>query len=290
MAEPVGWAELQAQFIREHTVSGISAKAWCEQQGLNYQTARRHIKSRSAQTAHPDVRNAQSAQPKVRTIAQSKKNAQPKGNEVKAKEGEDREERSSSSQPTSDGSGQNPNSNGRDSGGRFTHGNPGNPNPPNQWCPGDRPALIHGGYAQFLDAPELFDQAKELRLRDELIFTRARVISVTKTLKVLQRDLATATEITDRIALYDKLLRAEHALERNIQRIESIERTLSGLRIELVNGPRIEADAKRIEATTRKLNVETSLLEKAGGSEATPVSEMVSELQDMGTGGLMSNS
>lgn len=36
MAEPVGWAELQAQFIREHTVSGISAKAWCEQQGLNY--------------------------------------------------------------------------------------------------------------------------------------------------------------------------------------------------------------------------------------------------------------
>ena len=285
MAEPVGWAELQAQFIREHTVSGISAKAWCEQKGLNYQTARRHIRWRIAQTAQSDAHNAQS---KLRTIAHSEIDAQPAVNEAKTKEGEGREGKSSSSSHTSGGSGQNPNTNGRDSGGRFIEGNPGNPNPPNQWRPGDRTALTHGGYAQFLDAPELFDQAEALRLRDELIFTRARVIFVTKTLQALQQDLATATEITDRIALYDKLLRTENALERNIQRIESIERTLGGLRIQQVNGPRIEAEAKRIEATTRKLNVETSLLEKAGGSEATPVSEMVSELQEIGSKGLMS--
>lgn len=290
MAEPVGWAELQAQFIREHTVSGISAKAWCEQQGLNYQTARRHIRWRIAQTAQSDAQSAQSAQSKVRTIAHSEIDAQPAVNEAKTKEGEGREGKSSSSSHTSGGSGQNPNTNGRDSGGRFIEGNPGNPNPPNQWRPGDRPALTHGGYAQFLDAPELFDQAEALRLRDELIFTRARVIFVTKTLKVLQQDLATATEITDRIALYDKLLRTENALEWNIQRIESIERTLSGLRIEQVNGPRIEAEAKRIEASTRKLNVETSLLEKTGGSEDTPVSELITEIQGMETEGLMSNS
>ncbi|MDX7785996.1 hypothetical protein [Aeromonas caviae] len=165
---------------------------------------------------------------------------------------------------------------------------PGNPNPVTKWKPGDRPALTHGGYAKFLDAEELFDQARELQLRDELDFTRARVISVTKLLKGLQQDLVTASEMTDRIALYDKILKAEQALDRNIQRIESIERTLSALRIDEVSVPKIEEDTRRIRAAARKLTAEADRLEKDGGSESTPVSEMVSELQGMGTGGLMS--
>ncbi|WP_235587772.1 hypothetical protein [Aeromonas hydrophila] len=149
-------------------------------------------------------------------------------------------------------------------------------------------AKTHGGYAKFLDAEELFDQARELQLRDELEFTRARVISVTKLLKGLQQDLVTATEMTDRIALYDKILKAEQALDRNIQRIESIERTLSALMVDAVNVPKIEEDTRRIRAATRKLTAEADRLEKDGGSEATPVREMVDELQGMGTGGLMS--
>ncbi|WP_234918583.1 hypothetical protein [Aeromonas veronii] len=173
-------------------------------------------------------------------------------------------------------------------GNRESVGNPGNPSPVAKWKPGDRPALTHGGYAKILEADELFDQAEELELRDELIFTRARVISVTKTLKNLQQDLVEATEMTDRIALYDKILRAEQALDRNIQRIESIERTLSALRIDEVTGPKIEADTKRIKAATRKLTAEADRLEKDGGSDTTPVSEMLSELHEMGTGGLMS--
>ncbi|UBQ50830.1 hypothetical protein [Aeromonas hydrophila] len=124
-------------------------------------------------------------------------------------------------------------------------------------------------------------------MRDELDFTRARVISVTKLLKGLQQDLVTATEVTDRIALYDKILKAELALDRNIQRIESIERTLSALMVDAVNVPKIEEDTRRIKAATRKLTAEADRLEKDGGSEATPVSEMVAELQGMGTGGKM---
>ena len=175
-----------------------------------------------------------------------------------------------------------------DKGNRESVGNQGNQNPPNKWQPGDRPALTHGGYAKFLDAEELFDQARELQLRDELDFTRARVISVTKLLKGLQQDLVNATEMTDRIALYDKILKAEQALDRNIQRIESIERTLSALRIDEVSVPKIEEDTRRIRAAARKLTAEADRLEKDGGSESTPVSEMVTELQGMGTGGLMS--
>ncbi|HHQ4759659.1 terminase [Aeromonas veronii] len=285
----IDWLAMQEEFTAEHAASGISVKEWCEKQGINYQSARRHIKFRTAQTAHSDVRNAQSAQSKVRTIAQSEKNAQPKGNEGKAKRGEGREGKSSSSPHASADSGQKTKNKGRDDAGRFVRGEyEGNPNPQANIKPSMQIAKTHGGYAQFLDSPELFDQAEELRLRDELIFTRARVISVTKTLKALQQDLATATEMADRIALYEKLLKAEQALDRNIQRIESIERTLSAMRIDAVTGPKIEADTKRIQAATRKLTAEADRLGKDGGSESTPVSEMVSELQGMGTGGLMS--
>lgn len=284
------WAELNAEFLQEHEATGISAKDWCDSRGLNYNSARRYLKSRGQSPAQPDKSRvaAQTAHSEVRKTAQSAQSAQAKRNEAKGKGGERRGRESSSSTRTPADSAQNSKTNGRDSTGRFIEGNPGNPNPPNQWKPGDRPALTHGGYAQFLDAEELFDHAEELRLTDELVFTRARVISVTKTMKSLQQDLVEAKEVTDRIALYDKILRAEQALDRNITRIESIERTLSALRIDEVTGPKIEADTKRIKAATRKLTAEADRLEKDGGSESTPVSEMVTELQGMGTGGLMS--
>ncbi|MCE9967711.1 terminase [Aeromonas salmonicida] len=280
------WAELNAEFLQEHEATGISAKDWCDSRGLNYNSARRYLKSRG-QSSEPYKKSRVAAHPEVRKTAQSAQSAQAKRNEARGKGGERRGGKSSTSTRPPADSGQNSKTNGRDSTGRFIEGNPGNPNPPNQWKPGDRPALTHGGYAQFLDAEELFDHAEELRLTDELVFTRARVISVTKTMKSLQQDLVEAKEVTDRIALYDKILRAEQALDRNIQRIESIERTLSALRIDEVTGPKIEADTKRIKAATRKLTAEADRLEKDGGSEATPVSEMVAELQDMGTGGVM---
>ncbi|UNU87606.1 terminase [Aeromonas dhakensis] len=288
MAQRIDWKSLQADFAQAHEETGISVKDWCEQNGLNYQSARRYIKPRTAQseeqTAQSKLRSAQrNAQSEVR----NGQSAQTKGNEGKAKGGGGR--RSSSSTHTSCGSDRSTKNKGRDGAGRFISGEyEGNPNPPSNIKPGMQIAKTHGGYAKFLDSQELFDEARELQLRDELEFTRARVISVTKLLKGLQQDLVTATEVTDRIALYDKILKAEQALDRNIQRIESIERTMSTMRIDAVTGPKIEADTKRIEAATRKLIAEADRLEKDGGSETTPVSEMVTELQELGTGGLMS--
>ncbi|EMC8779174.1 terminase small subunit [Providencia rettgeri] len=62
MAKP-DWGTLQQQFLTEHAISGISPKEWCEDQGLNYATARRYIKKPAAQsaqkTAHKKLRTAQ---------------------------------------------------------------------------------------------------------------------------------------------------------------------------------------------------------------------------------------
>lgn len=59
MAKP-DWGVLQQRFLSDHAVTGVSPKEWCEAQGLNYATARRHIKKPTAQkTAQKKVRTAQ---------------------------------------------------------------------------------------------------------------------------------------------------------------------------------------------------------------------------------------
>ncbi|MCU2458249.1 terminase small subunit [Enterobacter hormaechei subsp. hoffmannii] len=58
MAKP-DWGALQQRFLSEHAATGVSAKEWCEAQGLNYATARRYIKKPTAQTAQKEMRAAQ---------------------------------------------------------------------------------------------------------------------------------------------------------------------------------------------------------------------------------------
>jgi len=65
MAKP-DWGELQQRFLSDHAVTGVSPKEWCEAQGLNYATARRHIKKPTVQTAQKP------AQKKVRTAQNEK--------------------------------------------------------------------------------------------------------------------------------------------------------------------------------------------------------------------------
>ncbi|VYU56226.1 terminase small subunit [Metakosakonia massiliensis] len=65
MAKP-DWGELQQRFLSDHAATGVSPKDWCEAQGLNYATARRHIKKPAAQIAQ------KTAQKKVRTAQKGK--------------------------------------------------------------------------------------------------------------------------------------------------------------------------------------------------------------------------
>lgn len=58
------WDELQAQFLADHARTGIKLKEWCEARGIEFNSARRYIKTRTAQksaqkSAQKKVRNAQ---------------------------------------------------------------------------------------------------------------------------------------------------------------------------------------------------------------------------------------
>lgn len=59
MARP-DWGAKQQEFLADHAKTNVSPKEWCEAQGLNYSTAKRHIKIANAQkTAKGKTANSQ---------------------------------------------------------------------------------------------------------------------------------------------------------------------------------------------------------------------------------------
>lgn len=282
------WDQVAAQYAAAQAKTGISAKEWCEKIGINYQSARRYLKSRGQSPEQPDTFQAAAeiAQTKLRkttkncAIAQTATNAQKrKSSKVLRKDG---------GEPKS-GSDETGENKGRDESGRFVAGEyQGNPNPPSNIKPGMQIAKTHGGYAKYFSDQSAFDGVDELGLRDELRLCRARVISVTKALNDLALLLDSATAPDEKATIYGQILRADEVLQRNISRVESIEKTLSSLRIDDVTVPKVIADTDRIKAATRKLEAEATKLERDQGGDTTELGEMVADLQDMGTGGLMS--
>ena len=288
------WQAVAEQYERDRIKTGISAKEWCDKLGINYQSARRYLKSRGQSPDKPDTFQAAAeiAQKKLRKTTKNCAIAQAAGSAQKRKSdkalckdgGEQQATSSDSAKRKAD----------RDEAGLFAPGNrvsvgcPGNPSPTVTFQVGNATAKTHGGYARYFSDQSAFDGVDELGLQDELRLCRARVISVTKALNDLALLLDSATAPDEKATLYGQILRADEALQRNISRVESIEKTLSSLRIDDVTVPKVIADTARIKAATRKLEAEATKLERDQGGDTTELGEMVAELQDMGTGGLMS--
>lgn len=254
------WKKLEQVFQRAHAKSGIKLQDWCEQKGISYATARRHIKMR--RSAQSDV------QKKMRKTAQSV------SEESSADAGEDEDAHSTDNdencadQPETK----------RIRGSRSLA-------PTNAFQERNTAAVKHRGYAKYLDADSLMDDASEMALIDELVFTRARALSVTSTMKRMFSDMEEAETVELRIELYGKILQAEQALDRNIGRIESIERTLSTLDVYAATTPKIIAETSRIKAATAKLKAETDILTSNKRGVTTPMTSIVADLQAMHNSG-----
>lgn len=146
------------------------------------------------------------------------------------------------------------------------------------FAPGNRAAVKHSGYSKYMpDSEELFEDAAGLDLMQELLFTRARTLSVTKVLGKLRTDFDSAEEPELRTDIARQLGNAEQALDRNIARIESLERTISGLGLDKDNLLKIRADTSYRKAATNKVNLESDklgreLAEDDENDTPTPVS------------------
>lgn len=292
------WDSAAKLFALENESTGISVQDWCEQNGLNYQSARRYLKTRtqSVTTSKTSRTATQSSNKKLKKNAQTaqkslrKSNAQNNSAQIKGGVSAQIEPDVELDEPES------PKRKGRDSSGRFLKGEyEGNPNPQNQFEPKNQAAVKHSGYAKYFDEPEVFAEVDELSIIDEIRFVRARIIVCTKSLNKIQQDLAVVETLSERVSLYESYVRAEQALDRNIARVESLTRTLSGLqldksklRLDDVMEPKIVADTEKSLSQKRKLDAETAKIERDQGGDVTPLDEILGDLQDMGTGGLMS--
>lgn len=305
------WKALQAEFLEEHRENGITAQEWCSQRGINYQSARRYIKVRKAETAQSaqstTAQSRKTAQSAQNRTAQSGKSAQSRSKAGRGRSGRSDEEgellHNSSPPESGDQDRPEPKSEtstpkpGRNAKGHFAPGNTisvgasGNPNPPNQFTRGNQTARKHGGYAKYLTAENadgLFADASAMGLEDELEFTRARSLVLTQSLTRIYQDMANEQDVATRTELYGLYLKAEQALERNIARIESLHRTISGIEINNVQVERYTEDVERIRQAKRKLRAEADVLEQNTGKSDTPTSEIVNDIRNRGSGGLMS--
>ncbi|OBU29330.1 hypothetical protein C0Z01_00550 [Photobacterium kishitanii] len=74
-----------------------------------------------------------------------------------------------------------------------------------------------------------------MSLEEELKLCRARALNCIDTMKKIRADMANADSVDQRIELYNAITSTEQALDRNVVRIESITKTLSSIRIDIVN-------------------------------------------------------
>ena len=233
MAKTYDWDELLKQYATDYELETISPAEWCERVGLSYSSAKRYITVKAAKN-HLALRNSQ-----------AKKKPKP----------------------------------GRDERGYFLKGHnaPGcvNPDSPNlvRFEKGNQAAFKHGGYAKLLPAEdlEIGDESEIIGLVAERRMFRARLASALRTVIDLEAELAKegGREDPEQVAATLRLIRgANEAIDRAASRIESITKTLSSIRIDDINGPRLQADHKRIEASEAKLRAETDKLGRKSTAES----------------------
>ena len=120
---------------------------------------------------------------------------------------------------------------------------------------------------------------------------RARIASALRTIQEAEDELeqpGTKDDPERLIAINRLIAAANKAIDNSAIRVESLTKTISSIRIDDVTEPKIIADTDRIKSARRKLDAETARLERDQGCDTTPLDEIVGDLQEMGTGGLMS--
>lgn len=245
------WEELQAQFLAAHSDSGISPQAWCEAKGLNYASARRYIKIAQKGKNAQKTAQKEKAPKKLRkkTVQKADKPTPAKAKkEIAQRAQNDNAQKPQETKPI-----------------RGSRTNP----PTNAFLTGNKTALKHGGYGRrMLLSDAISEDAHSLTLDDELFWLRAANLTAAENIGRWKAELDSIDkpEEEKRKLLISNIDAAEKAMHRNTARIESLERTISNIRVSEslagVQVPKIEAETEFKKAATEKIR------EEGGGDEA----------------------
>ncbi|MDO3405666.1 hypothetical protein QWI28_13335 [Citrobacter freundii] len=235
------WDELQAQFLADHARTGIKLKEWCKARGMEFNSARRYIKTRTAQNAQEDAQKTAQKKCAMRrerkrkpvNLGESKKDIPDTG--ARSKSPETKPIRGSRTAP-----------------------------PTNAFQPGNQNALKHGGYGRrMLLSDAITEDAQMLTLDDELFWLRAASLTAAENIGRWQTELETADSEQAK-DLHDLISQAQKAMHRNTARIESLEYTKSAIIKQRV-------DAAYREAATEKVELEIDVLKDGDKDNAIVV-------------------
>ncbi|HBW8410866.1 hypothetical protein [Klebsiella quasipneumoniae] len=227
------WDELQAQFLADHARTGIKLKEWCKARGMEFNSARRYIKTRTAQNAQEDAQKT--AQKKVRNAQREEAEASKSGRVKK----DIADTGTCSKSPET----------------KRAHYNS---------RPGNQNALKHGGYGRrMLLSDAITEDAQMLTLDDELFWLRAASLTAAENIGRWQTELETADSEQAK-DLHDLISQAQKAMHRNTARIESLEYTKAAIIKQRV-------DAAYREAATEKVELEIDVLKDGDKDNAIVV-------------------
>ena len=228
------WDALLKQYSIDYEAEPVSPAEWCSRIGLPYSSAKRYITVKAAKNEIA-LRNSQA---KKRT---------PKP--------------------------------GRDEKGHFLKGHQ-IPECVNQnldnltpFQPGNQASRKHGGYSKLIRAEDLAigDESELDGLIAERRLFRARIASALRTIQECEAKLEDPEIIADKeqLVIINRLISgANKAIEVSAIRVESITKTISSLRIDDVNVPRLAADKEKIIAQTDKLRAQTDKLGRKSTAES----------------------
>ncbi|EIM8257158.1 terminase, partial [Escherichia coli] len=163
------WKKLEQAFRREHAETGITLLDWCRKKKINYNTARTRIKMGKIDHEIDHKTDHEIDHEIDHDISDEEPcNDAGSGDEKCAKNSEKNCANSAETKRNS---------------------RSGNPHPVARFSDRNTHAVRHRGYAKYLEADNLMDDASDMVLFDELVFTRARALSVTKALKGMFADL-----------------------------------------------------------------------------------------------------
>ena len=228
------WDALLKQYSIDYEAEPVSPAEWCARIGISYSSAKRYITVKAAKNEIA-LRNSQA---KKRT---------PKP--------------------------------GRDEKGHFLKGHQ-IPECVNQnldnltpFQPGNQASRKHGGYSKLIRAEDLAigDESELDGLIAERRLFRARIASALRTIQECEAKLEDPEIIADKeqLVIINRLISgANKAIEISAIRVESITKTISSLRIDDVNVPRLAADKEKIIAQTDKLRAETDKLGRKSTAES----------------------
>lgn len=235
------WDELQAQFLADHARTGIKLKEWCKARGMEFNSARRYIKTRTAQNAQEDAQKT--AQKKVRNAQREEAEASKSGRVKKDIPDTGTLSQSPETKPI-----------------RGSRTAP----PTNAFQPGNQNALKHGGYGRrMLLSDAITEDAQMLTLDDELFWLRAASLTAAENIGRWQTELETAGSEQAK-DLHDLISQAQKAMHRNTARIESLEYTKAAIIKQRV-------DAAYREAATEKVELEIDVLKDGDKDNAIVV-------------------